>query len=527
MPRSGAGVTLEDCDAEPIHIPGLIQPHGALIAFVPDSGEVLFTSANLTRWLPNAAGIGARATVDEFLGRAALHRFRQALLLDAGEIVRHYVFDLPARMEDGQRVPLEAVLHIHRGVAIVELAPFVAEERHQDWAEMFGDTVDALRHPAEIEPLVQHLARKVKAMTRFDRVMVYQFHADGHGQVVADAHEPDMESFQDLHYPATDIPNQARELYRTNLVRFIADVDYQPVLVGTWPDDNPSSRPLDMSYAMLRSVSPIHVLYLRNMGVRSSLTISLLVDGKLWGLIACHHRTPTLLPLRLRRACSALSAYAGYMVSDSVKRRRVAAAISLMQTQTAIFGLFNQMQVPLNDVVAQSAPALLQLANATGGALWRRGHLMPFGIWPGAALGASIVESVRSALAESTDGLYATERVAVLPGLEPSDTQTVCGAMAVELGASGSAGIVWIRPEFRREVNWGGDPEKSIQIEHDSDGKLHLSPRSSFAQWRTLVEGRCRPWSDMDQEAARAMLPLSQLLLVRESLARIGLFETP
>jgi light-regulated signal transduction histidine kinase (bacteriophytochrome) len=99
--------------------------------------------------------------------------------------------------------------------------------------------------------------------------------------------------------------------------------------------------------------------------------------------------------------------------------------------------------------------------------------------------------------------------------------------MAIELGASGSAGIVWIRPEFRREVNWGGDPEKSMQLEHDSDGRLHLSPRSSFAQWRTLVEGRCRPWSDMDQEAARAMLPLSQLLRVRESLARIGLFETP
>jgi light-regulated signal transduction histidine kinase (bacteriophytochrome) len=215
------------------------------------------------------------------------------------------------------------------------------------------------------------------------------------------------------------------------------------------------------------------------------------------------------------------------MVSDSVKRHRVSATIALMHAQTAIVGLFNEMQVPLTEVVAHSASALLRLANATGGAVWLRDRVMSFGIWPNAALGASIVDSVRSALARSADGVHTTERVDLLPGLGPSDTETVCGAMAVELGASGSAGIVWIRPEHRREVNWGGDPEKSMQIEHGPDGKIRVSPRSSFAQWRTLVKGRCRPWSDTDREAARALLPLGQLLLVRESLARVGLFETP
>ena len=164
-------------------------------------------------------------------------------------------------------------------------------------------TVADLNRASSLQELYDITARAVRALTGFDRVMVYRYDADYNGEVVAEAKRADLNSFLGLHYPASDIPAQARALYEKNWIRLISDVDYAPAPIE--PADHPATgAPLDLTYSTLRSVSPIHLEYLRNMGVRASMSISLLRDDKLWGLIACHHyagpHAPPFAPARPR-----------------------------------------------------------------------------------------------------------------------------------------------------------------------------------------------------------------------------------
>jgi light-regulated signal transduction histidine kinase (bacteriophytochrome)/CheY-like chemotaxis protein len=395
--------------------------------------------------------------------------------------------------------------------------------------QLFGDTIDALRSAADLDELVARTAQRVKRLSGFDRVMVYRFDDEWNGHVIADAHEAGMASFHDLHYPASDIPAQARELYRSNLVRTIADVGYTPVPVLPWLDSE--GQPLDMSHATLRSVSPMHLRYLQNMGVASTLTVSLLVDGRLWGLIACHHRTPRYLPVRLRRACHALSVTAGYMVAWHEQRQSAAQTAILAHARTRIVEAFNQMQVPLAEVVEQASAALLRIGQASGGALWRDGSVLPFGQWPVGAYGETILGQARRALETSTLDIWHTE--ATVAAFDPPDdggaplapAAPSFGFMAVRLDAFAASGIVWLRPEHRREVTWGGDPDKAVLVSLDADGRPVLGPRTSFARWLTVVRGRCRPWTEVDTAAARSLQALVAVLTVRDSLAQVGLSD--
>jgi light-regulated signal transduction histidine kinase (bacteriophytochrome)/ActR/RegA family two-component response regulator len=516
--------TLDSCDSEPIHIPGLIQPSGALVAFDPALGSVLHASANLGRWLwlGNLPVVGL--SLSDLLGEPAYERVAHALTGRAGSPVRHEVVDLPARPDAGQPHALEAMVHTHRGVCLIEIEPVAAALDHADWLQRLNDAVDVLRSADGLEELCQRMAHRVKRLAGFDRVMVYRFDEDHHGHVVADAHEHEMESFYDLHYPASDIPAQARALYVSNLVRYIADVGYTPVPVLPWLDTGQLQR-LDMSHAMLRSVSPMHIQYLQNMGVASTLTLSLLVDGRLWGLIACHHRQPTALPLRLRRACYALSVTAGYMTGWLTSQQRIATSAAAAKAQVKVWEAFNQPQVPLRDVVEQCTTPLLQMVGASGGALWRGGTVLAFGQWPGEPRGESVLRFVRHAFENSVADHIATEQADLQPPLEVGELREVCGVMAIKFDGLPSSGLVWLRPEQRSEVTWGGDPDKPVDVKLDAEGRSVLAPRSSFALWTTIIKGQSRPWTDADREAAASLATVSQVLLMRDSLAQISLSD--
>lgn len=479
---------LADCAREPIHIPGAIQPHGALIAFEPGGGTVLHASANVGRWL--AAGehaLRGRSLID-LLGEPGYALVMQALAARGGA-VRHQVVDLPARPEHGQPLALEGVVHAHRGVCLLELEAVAPQQAGHDWMQTLADAIEGLRSARDLGDLVERTAQRVKRLTRFDRVMVYTFDAQADGHVIADAREPDMESFYDLHYPASDIPAQARELYVSNLVRYLADVDAAPEPVLPGPDGE-RIAPLDMSHSMLRSMSPVHLQYLRNMGVASTLTLSILVDGRLWGLIACHHRTPTCLPVRLRRACHALAVSAGYMVGWNEQRQRALERAEAARVRDRIVEAFNQVALPLADVIEQSASDLARLVGASGGAFWREGQVQSFGQWPTGARGDSILRHVRQTFETSTFEMIDTEQALLDPPLQPAEARQVAGLLAIRLDGFSASGIVWLRPEHRREVAWGGDPGKPAEIELDTQGRPRLTPRSSFARWEVAVSGR-------------------------------------
>ncbi len=519
-----AKLTVDNCEREPIHIPNLIQPSGGLIAFEPGTGRVVHASANLGRWFPDAAGGAAGRLLAEVVGQAAHATLMQTMGLTTDTSGRHRAFALPPPPEVGQWVALQGVLHHHQGLCVAEFEPTTTSETASGWQQSFSGLIEAMSGATDLDELVQRMAHKVRELVGFDRVMVYRFAPDWHGQVIADACDAGMVSFRQMHFPASDIPPQARELYRANLVRYISDADYTPVAVLA-AAGNGTGGPLDMSFAMLRSVSPMHLQYLRNMGVRSTLTISLLVDGQLWGLIACHHRTPTALPIDLRSACNLLSVTAGHMVGSAELRECDRAAGKTSDLGVVIGSAFHDLQAPIGDVVGRCAGALLQLVGATGGALWQADELFPFGNWPEGERGNGIVANARLQLETSDLHVFSTVHAALNPPLTSNESNSCCGFMALRLAPMAAAGIVWLRPEQRQQMVWSGDPDHPTQVALDAQGRPHLTPRASFARWESELKGSCLDWSAADKAAARSLLPLQPALLLRATLAQIGVGE--
>ncbi len=516
--------TLANCAREPIHTPGSVQPLGALLTFSTASGIIKHASTNLGQWLQLETLPAMGRSLSDLLGAEAYAHIEKALTRRPGGTVRYELVDLPARLDAGQPLALKAIVHTHRSVSFVELEPQAAVYNEHLGLQALSDTIDALRSATSLEDMIERMAQRVKRLVKFDRVMVYRFDEQNNGHVVADAREPEMESFYDLHYPASDIPAQARELYLNNLMRYIPDVGYTPVPVLPWLDTE-RLQPLDMSHASLRSVSPMHIQYLQNMGVASTLVLSILVDGQLWGLIACHHRTPTLVPLQLRQACRALAVTAGYMTGWFTSQARFAAQAETNHAQVAIVEAFNQVQASLEDVIEHCSASLLRIAGATGGAFWSDEQLITFGQWPELAGGKSILSFVRHALETTLQALVELEQAQVEPTLADADPRIFCGLLAIKFDGFASAGIVWLRPEFRREVLWGGDPDKPVVVEIEANGQPKLVPRESFARWSREVHGKCRPWSKADREAVLSLAVLRQVLVVRESLAQVSLSD--
>ena len=280
-------VTLDNCDREPIHIPGLVQPHGALLAFD--------AAWNTTHLSANAAAllgvplpqVGERLCSGHFDSDAGVHGLLQAAVEDAEGQPQAGDVRFGARLFD---------VIVHRMgdlvIAEFELRPPSGGEVG-DFALKAHRAMDRLKRQSDADSLLALAVQAVRDLTGFDRVMAYRFLHDDSGEVAAESKIDALESFKGRRYPASDMPAQARRLYVINSLRLIADVGAQPVAVVAASAALP---PLDMSHCVLRSVSPIHIEYLRNLGVGASMSISIVVNGKLWGLVACHHQSPILEP---------------------------------------------------------------------------------------------------------------------------------------------------------------------------------------------------------------------------------------
>src|SRR3569623_2064030 len=287
-------VTIDNCDQEPIHIPGAIQPHGMLLAFGDGDLRLRQASENAPALLGVEQGQLFQLPLESLVGEAA------ASVLRANQGARTWKRFNPIASELGGR-KLDAVVHRSGDLVVVELEP-AGLPTYRDYG---ADTHQALMQlqPADSMPeLLDEAAQIGRRVTGYDRVMVYRFDQDGHGQVVAEDRLASLEPFLGLRYPASDIPAQARRLYVASPLRIIADIGYRPVGLIAAPGTAPRG-PLDMTHSTLRSVSPIHIEYLRNMGVGASMSVSLVHGGKLWGLIACHHYGPKLVPYPVRMTC--------------------------------------------------------------------------------------------------------------------------------------------------------------------------------------------------------------------------------
>lgn len=486
---------LTNCERELIHLAGSIQPHGLLLVLrQPD--------LRITQASTNAA---------ELLGlRPDLLDCGLAIL---GGNVESAVRRLLREADLSERQPLRcqasgsrSVVHLEGGAHRLPDGDIVLELEPVDGATGDGALVDFPQDPmrqwlaaaverfsaaSSIDALSDAVVQSLRGMIGYDRVMVYKFDPDGHGMIIAEAREPALESLLGHHYPATDIPQRARELYLRNRVRVLVDVNYEPVPVV------PAGQDLDMSLCDLRSMSPLHLQYLKNMGVTATLVVSLVREGRLWGLIACHHYSPRRVGFSVRAACGLLA---------EVISTRITAVENYARAQGVI--LVRSLEQRLIDATSTDGDwrralfshprTLLQPLGATGAALFFEGDVLTTGEVPSTPelrtllrwVGTRTHDSMftcSSCLRENPD----------LAAISP----TASGVLAIELSTSRPDCLMWFRREQLSEVTWAGDPTKAV-IDNDP---LNLSPRRSFAAWSQIVRGSALPWSNAEVGLARAI----------------------
>lgn len=479
MPPNQAEVDLATCDREPIHIPGAIQPHGALLHLEPASLRLLQASANLEsfvgipvaaalqRPLPEVIGAGPAALVARAIAAGASHV--DALQLDFGD-----------RSYDG-------LLHEHKGAVILELEPRRG---------MPATAVSDLLRPALLrisackdEPALLRMAvQELRRFTGFDRVMAYRFHPDGHGEVCAEETAPGLQPYLGLHYPASDIPQQARALYLLNWVRVIPDARYVPVpLVPLLRPD--TGEPLDLSRTSLRSVSPVHLEYMANMGTRASLSVSLIVHGQLWGMITCGHESGPLHLAHVERSdCELLGRLVAFQLEAQYEGKAREERDALAPAIDALTGPAPRPGVNPFAGLRSHPQALLAIAAATGVAVVEGTTAWTVGQTPDYAMVLALSQHAEGA---EVEGRYATDSLSADFPPAAACADIASGLATLSLPGLPRKRILWFRPETARNVSWAGDPDKPAGP--GPGGGLH--PRRSFDAWRQEVRNRATPWS--------------------------------
>jgi PAS domain S-box-containing protein len=487
---------LSNCERELIHLAGSIQPHGVLLVL----DETTLTIQQLSLNVPTLLG----GTTDSLLG-TSLDAISPALAAQLRPLIAAEALERPAPLRCRLTTPDEAVHEVegmlHRVPAqglVLELdavGPLLdafdvgtlPRRLHAIIAEIAGAT--------SIDVLCHTMANEIKALIGYDRVMVYRFDPDGHGEVVAEAREPVLEPYLGLHYPSSDIPQRARDLYLRNRVRVLADTG--DVAIPIVPRLSPSTgTDLDMSMSVLRSLSPIHIEYLCNMGVTGTLVASLMKDGRLWGLVSCHHYSARRLPYQLRAACELLSdvfstrltALEATAVAHSilmvprVEKQMVETASASGDWHQALFGVLR---------------SLMPTLNASGGALLYEGQVLTIGNVPG----TEDLSRMAAWIAEESSGpLFHS---AALAKREPSFAHlagVASGVLALRVAPTRLDYVLWFRREQLQTVRWAGNPNKPTTGVDPN----HLSPRRSFAVWTEQVRNTAREWTE--QELALAQL---------------------
>ena len=485
-------IDLTSCDREPIHVPGRVQPHGVLLVLAEPDLRIMQASTSTAQYLGRAAESLLGQPLAALLGDEYVQYLRNTL--DIETIDQNPLYIWTSQLGAGGQ-HFDGLIHRHNGALILELEPsHTASAPRPDFYRMVKTVVARLQGAPSFDAFCNTAVAEVRALTGFDRVMIYTFDADGHGSVIAEALAPNVPSFLGLHYPASDIPQQARALYLRNWLRLIPDAHYTPAdVVPTLTPD--TGAPLDLSYATLRSVSPIHLEYMANMGVRASMSISIIDDGALWGLIACHHLSPRYLPYEVRAACEFL----GQAFSLQLTAKRDSEDHQYRaQVNTVGLRLIQQIAEvhPLDYALTAGRPSMLDLVDAGGAALCIDGQIVSLGQTP-------TDDQIRALIAwlgaQPERGIYSIASLATACPELANCKDTASGVLAAPISRAQGEYLLWFRPELLQVVNWGGEPTKAVEL-HD-DG-VRLRPRRSFELWQQMVALHARPWKGFEIAAA-------------------------
>jgi light-regulated signal transduction histidine kinase (bacteriophytochrome)/CheY-like chemotaxis protein len=483
-------VDLTNCDREPIHHLGAIQPIGFLLALTAD-WQVARASGNLREYIGVAVEDALGRPLADFFRGQAIHDLRNRTAMLRGPDAVERVFGIQLTEDEAL---FDVAVHLSGGSVVIEASP--AAVQPGDVSGTVRAMISRLDQCSDLAAFYHEGARLVRSLLEYDRVMVYRFAPDGSGEVVAEAAKAGIGRFLGLHYPASDIPQQARILYTRNLLRLIADVDATPVPVV--PPLDQKGEPLDLSLSILRSVSPIHIEYLRNMGVGASLSISIVVEGKLWGLFACHHYAPRLPSLE-RRATAELFAQMFSMRLESRERKQtVEFERRARDISDQLLGAVASDETLLRDP-DWLADILTQAIPADGVAVWLSGNYAFSGSTPPSGEFRRIVRALNGAAAGR---VFATDNIGGLIDGAEAFASEASGLLAIPISRSPRDYVVLFRSEMIRSVRWAGDPHKPV--EYGPNGP-RLTPRESFEEWKELVRGRSQPFTLSEQRVAETL----------------------
>jgi two-component system, chemotaxis family, sensor kinase Cph1 len=514
---SAADLSLNNCDREPIHIPSAIQSHGVLLAFSETDFMITQISQNSEAFL----GLSPSALLGKPLSTLMPVEQVQSIqncLDNEFENVNplRFVFSV-----DGESQPFEGVVHRSNDAIVLELERCIEQQAVSffDFYKLVKAPINRIQNTQTLAELSTQAVKEIRNLTGFDRVMLYRFDNDSSGNVIAESVSEGRESFLGLRYPATDIPKQARELYRLNRLRIIPDISYEPVLLE--PKLNPSTgQPLDMSLSALRSVSPIHLEYLENMGVAASMSISLLRDLNLWGMIVCHHYSPRRLSYETRTICEFLGQVVSFELGAKADTEDLDYQMKLQKVHTQFVGAIAAYKTP-TDGFNQNPEELIELVSATGAAFCEGSKVTSFGRTPPEDVFPDLIKWVDRQIGQ--EAVYSTNTLlANYPELVPYK-DVASGLLALRISRSQNIYLLWFRPEIIQTIQWGGQPNKPIEA--DEEGGLRMSPRKSFELWKETVYQKSLPWKVCEINAALE-LRSSMIGIVLQKADELALLNT-
>ncbi|WP_210492606.1 ATP-binding protein [Microvirga antarctica] len=478
---------VDACAREPIHIPGSIQPNGLLLGIRRADLAVIYATANVASAFNLAEGSVLGSDLRALL--PGLAHLAETLGVVSEETGARHLGPVTVATGEGQRT-FDAVLSGGQDLAILELEDAPAGLTVAEFHPALRSFIAGLQGASTVGLLCQLAADDIRRMTAFDRVLVYRFDSDWHGMVVGESRNDVLPSCLDLHFPASDIPAQARALYRRNRLRLIADANYTPI-----PIETHETAPLDLSDSVLRSVSPVHLEYMRNMGTMASMSISIMRDGELWGLVSCHSVAPRKVSLSVRNACDFLTQIFSLQLEAREKSAHAERRMRLRGVQTRLLAHMASEDFFINGLVNNPAE-LLDLAGATGAAVLSGHHVWLRGDTPCEAE----VRALYTWLAqENSDDVFATDSLAAVYPAALSFADKASGLLSISISKIHASYVMWFRPEVVETVQWAGDPRQKDSP--DGNGATRLNPRHSFEAWKEIVRGHCVAWNAAEIEA--------------------------
>ena len=484
-------VDLSNCDREQIQFSNAIQPHAGVVVFDQANQKIVQVSANIEEILASPVDSLIGKTIEEAAPGITplLSRLKQADTTNRQIHLGEWIYQGRDYVIFGHEMGAYTIVEFE---FIVDPESYPDSRALADLQSNVRLVLQRLERTEGLQPLLDEAAKAIQALTGFDRVMIYKFHHDGSGEVRAEAVSEGLEPYLGLHYPATDIPQPARRLFAMTWLRHLPDVNYVPIPLV--PELNPLNGEFtDLSVVASRSVSVMYTRYLQNMGVHATMVMTLLRDGKLWGLVSCmHHQAPRLIPHSIRMACE----FVAHMLSMLLAAKESAEFYEYqLESQSVREKLVNRMlmdQVPISALL-KGRPNVMDMTKCSGAAVISRSEIFTTGQTPH----QQQIRELWSWLVERGDSIYVTDRLCEHFPPAQEYMETASGLISARVSRLRPEYILWFRPEVITTVNWAGDPTKPVEVEEVS-GVAQLSPRQSFSLWKQDVHGMSRPWLDCE-----------------------------